>query len=61
MELVPLSKKASSFLGETETKARMKGGRAVKDDRRGGVPGLHKRGTSAEDGGGAAEVARLDP
>src|SRR5665213_2380067 len=29
------------------------GQKPVKDDRRGGAPGLHKRGTSAEDWGGS--------
>src|SRR5580704_15776373 len=29
------------------------GKKPVKDDRRGGAPGLHKRGTSAEDWGGS--------
>jgi hypothetical protein len=49
----PYAKRDKRFLAEGGRTPEMKGGSAVKDDRRGGVPGLHKRGFgSAEDWGG---------
>lgn len=50
----PLPQNATSVFGGRGAKAqKMQGGSAVKDDRRGGAPGLHKRGfASAEDRGG---------
>lgn len=47
---VPLSKKLM-LLGEGNEDPKHRG-RSVKADQSGGAPGLHKRGTSAEDWGG---------
>ena len=50
----PYAKRAKRFSAEGGRKSKRKGGSAVKDDRRGGAPGLHKRGSgSAEDWGGS--------
>ena len=50
---VPLRETRTAFFGGRGAKAQMVRGKSVKDDRRGGAPGLHKRGTgSAEDRGG---------
>ena len=56
----PLRETRTAFFGGRGAKAQIcKGGvqwSAVKDDRRGGAPGLHKRGfASAEDRGGGRE------
>lgn len=49
----PYAKREQRFSAEGERKPKCERGSAVKDDRRGGAPGLHKRGFgSAEDRGG---------
>src|SRR5579871_3041138 len=50
IEIVPSSQKLMLF-GRRGRRPKT-GGSAVKADRCGGAPGLHKRGTSAEDWGG---------
>ena len=49
---IVLSSKSTCFLGDGD-EGQKQGEKPVKDDRRGGAPGLHKRGTSAEDWGGS--------
>src|SRR5262249_46074189 len=50
---MPLTRNAPSVFRRKGAQAGNEGGSAVKDDRRGGAPGLHKRGfASAEDRGG---------
>lgn len=53
LESSPYAKTQIAIFGERGAQAQMLRGSAVKDDRRGGAPGLHKRGTSAEDRGGS--------
>jgi len=57
----PDAKREQRFSAEGGRKPRWKGGSAVKDDRHGGAPGLHKRGfASAEDRGGGRAGRRRE-
>ena len=60
LEISLYAKTRIAFFGERGAQAQMLRGSAVKDDRRGGAPGLHKRGTSAEDRGGS-RAGRVAP